>query len=406
MKRALLVQLAFRNLWRNPSRSILVVLMISLSLLLLVFFQGFVNGWLHQMVDDTVKPNILDIVITNEKFDDSSELSFLLDADETNQKLMALTGQIGLQRLQLQGMVSSAYFSRGVKIVGIESEREKDPLLLSKRIIEGEYDLDKPNLALVGVELAKKLKVSVRQKVVVMFQTESGEIASSAFRIAGIVKTNAPDIDQFSLFIPLNTAQVLTNVGRKISQITIARPKSQSLFEFKDQVKVYLGPEYKVETWRDTFPGLQFIETSMSSYYAISYIIVFIVIAIGIVGVILMSVLERIREFGILLALGHRFYQIALIIILESLFMSLFGLILGLGLGYISLLWFNQTGISLAALSAGISQFGVAEVIYPALDWRYAIWATIFVILTAIGAVLWPIRVLYKRSPIQSIQIK
>tara|TARA_A100001015_G_scaffold319771_1_gene443792 strand:- start:4718 stop:5938 length:1221 start_codon:yes stop_codon:yes gene_type:complete len=406
MKHALLVQLAFRNLWRNPSRSILVVLMISLSLLLLVFFQGFVNGWLHQMVDDTVKPNILDIVITNEKFDDSSELSFLLDADETNQKLMALTGEIGLQRLQLQGMVSSAYFSQGVKIVGIESEREKDPLLLSKRIIEGEYDLDKPNLALVGVELAKKLKVSVRQKVVVMFQTESGEIASSAFRISGIVKTNAPDIDQFSLFIPLNTAQVLTNVGRKISQITIARPKSQSLFEFKDQVKVYLGPEYKVETWRDTFPGLQFIETSMSSYYTISYIIVFIVIAIGIVGVILMSVLERIREFGILLALGHRFYQIALIIILESLFMSLFGLILGLGLGYGSLLWLNQTGISLATLSAGISQFGVAEVIYPALDWRYAIWATIFVILTAIGAVLWPIRVLYKRSPIQSIQIK
>ena len=89
MKHALLVQLAFRNLWRNPSRSILVVLMISLSLLLLVFFQGFVNGWIHQMVNDTVKPNILDIVITNAKFDDSSELSFLLDADETNQKLKA-----------------------------------------------------------------------------------------------------------------------------------------------------------------------------------------------------------------------------------------------------------------------------------------------------------------------------
>ncbi|MBI59798.1 hypothetical protein CL657_01105, partial [bacterium] len=134
------------------------------------------------------------------------------------------------------------------------------------------------------------------------------------------------------------------------------------------------------------------------------YLILFIIIMIGFAGVIVMSILERVKEFGIMMAIGHTFSQIGRIIFLEALILALMGYGLGVSSGFLLLLIAQKTGINLSVFGAGFEQFGIATMIYPPLSLSYALLPFIAVILTALVAIMWPLRILYKLNPIQSIQ--
>jgi len=402
----LLLQLAFRNLWRNHIRTGMVVLMIASSLVFLIFFNGFMDGMLSKMTNDTIRAETSDITIYKTGYRADQSLSNLISNPvELQRHLQQMEGvsKVAL-RLRHDGMAASAYYSQGVRVFGVDSDREKGAFILSERIKEGSYGFPKANTIWLGTELADKLRVNIGRKVVLTLQDYSGEIVSEAFRLGAILRTNNPLIDQMGAFISLEKAQSLLGVEQRVSQLSVSVASAHHLVDVKTQIQSQLGAGVEVFTWRQLFSSLQFMDNMMDSYNKISYIIIFVIIAIGIVGVILMTVLERIREFGILLAIGHRFYQISIILLWESALMGFFGFLLGILGGYTVLLWFRVSGIDMAQFASGLAQFGLPTMIYPQIKLYYMMWALACVSSTSFLSVLWPLWILYKRKPIQSIQ--
>lgn len=383
----------------------MVIAMIALCLMLLICFQGFMEGAMKQMINDIVRSETTDITVYSKAYRKDKTLhNRILNHEDTLSKITTIATVSHIhKRLSHDGMISSSYYSQGVTVVGINAEKEKDDFILSKRVKEGRYEFLTANSIVVGADLAKKLGTRIGRKLVLTIQDSKGEITGEAFRVAAIIRTHNPKIDRATVFIPLIKAQSLFNTN-DVTQFSISVTDHDSLIKTRDLIQTKLGDNYDVVTWRNLFTSLQFMETSIRSYMKISYLILFIIIMIGFAGVIVMSILERVKEFGIMMAIGHTFSQIGRIIFLEALILALMGYGLGVSSGFLLLLIAQKTGINLSVFGAGFEQFGIATMIYPPLSLSYALLPFIAVILTALVAIMWPLRILFKLNPIQSIQ--
>ena len=401
----LMVILACRNLARNKVRTTMVITMIASSLVLLMFFQGFMEGVIEQMTKDTVRSQTSDITIYGKKYRKEKELNNRLTHKKYVLKQLSNVDiiQDHFQRLEHDAMIASAYYSQGIKLIGLEAEKEKDEFILSTRIKEGEYHFPKENSIWVGHALAEKLGIGIHRKVVLTVQDSDGEITGEAFRVVAIIQTNNPKIDRATAFISLEKAKSFFKIN-DITQLSIKLNDQTTLIEAREMIQDKIGDPYEVFTWRQLFPSLQFMETATSSYITICYAILFIIMMIGFVGVIMMSVVERVREFGIMMAIGHKFKQVSLIIFWESLMMSFLGFLIGTTLGFCLLYMVNQTGINLNIFGQGFEQFGIASIIYPPMKIAYCFTPLLAVLITSILSIIWPLRILYKLKPIQSIQ--
>lgn len=302
-------------------------------------------------------------------------------------------------------MISSARYSQGVKIIGIVPEKEKDATSLFNSIRKGEYRLTPGKKEIIiGASLAEELKIKLKQKVVIMGQAKDKSIVSAAFRVSGIVRTNNTAIDRNSAFIELKESQDLFLLPNTVSQFSVIVKKTNRLNELKNVLQNQAGADYEVFTWKELFKGLEVMQKMIDSYNAILYLIIFTVVAIGIFNIILISVLERVREFGIMLAIGTRFSQISRIIMLESMLIGIFGFAAGSGLGYLLLLYFKVFGLDLSKFSSSLEAFGLAAVMRPAISIKYFIMSAMAVFITSFIASIWPIRILKKLKPVQSIK--
>ena len=402
---SLMVILAFRNLARNRVRTTMVIAMIASSLTLLMYFQGFMDGIIEQMTKDTVRSETSDITIYGKKYRKEKDLNNRLTHKKYVLKKLSYLDSIEehFERLEHDAMIASPYYSQGIKVIGLESEKEKDDFILSTRIKEGDYSFPNENAIWIGHALAEKLGTGIQRKLVLTVQDSKGEIIGEAFRVTAIIQTNNPKIDRASAFISLTKAQALFNVP-DITQLSIKIHDQKRLREVRDTIQDEIGNHYEVFTWRQLFPSLQFMETATQSYIKISYVIMFIIMMIGFVGVIMMSIMERVREFGIMMAIGHKFKQVSLIVFWESLMMSFFGFLIGTTLGFGLLYIVNQTGVNLNIFGQGFEQFGIASIIYPPMKIAYCFTPLLAVLITSILSIIWPLRILYKLKPIQSIQ--
>tara|TARA_B100000427_G_scaffold232909_1_gene196021 strand:+ start:770 stop:1927 length:1158 start_codon:yes stop_codon:yes gene_type:complete len=383
----------------------MVIAMIALCLMLLICFQGFMEGAMKQMINDIVRSETTDITVYSKAYRKDKVLhNRMLNHEDALSKITTIATVTHIhKRLSHDGMISSAYYSQGVTVVGINAEKEKDDFILSKRVKEGRYEFLTANSIVVGADLAKKLGTRIGRKLVLTIQDSKGEITGEAFRVVAIIRTHNPKIDRATVFIPLIKAQSLFNTN-DVTQFSISVTDHDTLIKTHDLIQDKLGDNYDVVTWRNLFTSLQFMETSIRSYMKISYLILFIIIMIGFAGVIVMSILERVKEFGIMMAIGHTFSQIGRIIFLEALILALMGYGLGVSSGFLLLLIAQKTGINLSVFGAGFEQFGIATMIYPPISLSYALLPFIAVILTALVAIMWPLRILFKLNPIQSIQ--
>ncbi|MGA1825809.1 MAG: ABC transporter permease, partial [bacterium] len=298
----------------------------------------------------------------------------------------------------------SARLSQGVTIRGIE-KKERVITNINDYIIQGEYAAlyDKQSI-IIGSELVKKLRVGLKKKVVVMGQAMDKSIHSNGYRIKAIVRTNNPDIDRYSAILPLKEVQKMFLAKDHVSSFSIILNNEGDCSALKNDLGRTLGDDYEIYTWNELYPLLESMQSSLETYNIITFFIVFLVVAIGIFDIFLISILERIKEFGIMLAIGTKFSQLAQIIMLESLTIGAIGLAFGSLLGFLVLVVTHGTGINFGFFAAGMEFSGIAAVVHPQIAIMYFIWAAIAVFITSCAAVLWPIRMVYKLKPIQAIR--
>ncbi len=367
----LLVKLSWRNLWRNPRGTLLTALALGLGLALLLISLGLLDGGHEQTIADGVRFGPGHVVIEAKGYQDTNSDDLLLPALAVS-KIEAFLQTRAMKklvrgvspRLLATGLVNSAANASGVRIVGVIPQYERGVSLIPQRMIAGAYLNDeKSSSVVIGADLATKLELKIGSKIVLMTQAlrppgtttkdDAGEeMHTTLLRVSGIFRTGLLAVDANIIHVPLPAAQALLGVADdQVTQVAILlNREGDSPLVARALRKELVGMPVEVLTWRESIPMLAQI---LGLDHAFNYImngVILAMVGLGILNTILMRVMERRYEFGVCKALGLRPRQLAVMIVGESLALTLISLALGLLLGLSVDYYFATRGLDLRLL--------------------------------------------------------
>lgn len=406
-------EIAWASLVRRKVRSLMVVIMIAVSLWGLLFIEGIYDGMIEQMINNAIRIDCGHISIfargyrldpdLNQQIADSVALDQVLQRE---QRVRSYT-----KRLQQTGLVSTAHVARGASIYGINLGDEERQCRLSGYLypsvgadtLQRNYGFGvKQRGALIGYKLADKLQVKIGSKLVFSAQNLQGELQSMVLNVANVLKTNNMLFDDKVIFISSDTARKFLGLEDQVSQIAIVlKDESQSMAVQQELSRIF--PQLEILRWDQIYPALLQSRQMMKVSNLVISTLIFCAVSLGIIGVMLVSVLERLREFGIMQAVGTTFGQIRNIVVVESLFLGGSGFILGAVLGGTTLLYFRTYGLDLSVFSTAFEQFGMDAVTYAIIRPSFFVNAAVAVLMSTLVSVLLPLRVLKRSQPVEII---
>ena len=397
----IIIKLAWNNAFLRLSRTLLVIVMIAVSMSMMLSIQGIYDGMAMNMIDKTKRSDSGEISIYNPDYRLNKVLqNSIAGADKIKAELEANSEvQSVVVRFSVEGLSSTARKSSFSNIIGINLEDEERFGRFSEFLKEGEISFAKRG-ALIGSELAKTLKIRIGSKVIFSAQDKNGDINAIAVKIRGIVQTSNIALDGSALYVDIKRLYTFLGVGEdEATQIAI-RTESETL---QAQLQSRYS-ELEVKNLLELSPMLKMVEDVMVIFNSITFAIVMLVVFIGILGVMYVSILDRIREFGIMRAVGMEYRLIRVQIILEALFVGLMGYAVGALLGLLGLLYLQHFGLNLSAWADGLESFGYESIIYAHIQLSYFT-NTFFAIITAsLLSVFLPLRKIKNLNPIEVIK--
>lgn len=350
------LHMAWHNLTRNTTRSLITIVAITVGLGSMMFFYALVDGLYEQMINNSTKYISGDLQISTKEYRDNPSPSVSINnPDEVIKLLSAQKDIIFAPRVQSEALLSTAEKSVGIFFIGIDLERDKKISGFEKSLVEGKFlDPNDKRGIVLGSKMAEKLNMSVGNKVVIMAQDNSGEMNSEAYTIRGIIKTGVDGVDGALVLSNLGSAQSLLGIT-SISTIMLKIHDKYNADEIKQTLLPQIhGLGNDIYTWRELMPILDAMIGKRQVAMNIILVIIFGVILLGAMNTILMSVMERTKEFGMMMALGTQRSNIVKLVLYELFILGVIGVVLGNVIGLMIVGYFSG-GIDLAVLSPGIS---------------------------------------------------
>jgi ABC-type lipoprotein release transport system permease subunit len=398
----MLWRLSWKNVWRNKLRSIVVIIAITLGVFAGVFFMAFMNGMVEDRVNKLIGTEVAHIQVHKPEFLENSDFTLriseadsLLNSFRTVPHVKAAT-----KRIIILSMVASAETGTGVKINGVVPEEEQKVSNISERLISGNYFTGKQkNPVVIGKRLAEKLDVGLKNKIVITIQDASKDITSGAFRIAGIFETDNYMFDETSIFVRYDDLCRLSGLqGNEAHEIAILLDNNENCDVVK-QALVKNIPDLEVKAWLEISPEGGYLVGMMDQYMAIFMIIILLALCFGIINTMLMVVLERIRELGMLMAVGMSKAKVFLMIMLETIYLSLTGGLAGIVLAYAVCSHFEKAGIDLYFWKDAFESVGYSSFVYPTIHIKMILLTSFLVVLTGVFSAIYPALKAIKLDP-------
>ncbi|MFC1679955.1 ABC transporter permease [Elusimicrobiota bacterium] len=387
------VVLAWRNLLRNPRRSLLTVSTISVGLAAVMFGQSLLRSFQRQMIEKSTGIMHGHVQVQARDATDRKVPGRLLREPERFRKILEGDPRVEVVgiRLLYTGLVSSAMSSRGVLVAGIEPERELRLSILPRYLKKGRFLGKSPRDIVLGAKLASDLDARLGERLVVMAQSLEGDMNSELFRVAGLFETGSTIFDGQVVYVPLEPAQRIRGRPGHASNV-VARLKEVDQIDrlVADRAGELGDPDAVLLTYRETGAEVAGIKRFQDALLIVVLIIIFSIVGLGILNTISMSFYERIREFGVIRALGARPRVIFGLLITEASIMGIIGAVLGfsLGLGVIGI--FGVYGLELP-LGEAMSYFMPFDnVIFMQPIWEMHLWSALGVFLVTVGAAIGP----------------
>lgn len=399
--------IAWKNIWRNKVRSLIVITSIVLGIWAGTFIMSFSWGMTSQYVNLAIKQEISHIQLHNPAYKKDKNIKFLIPAATEQLQAIEKLPQVkaATARTIVNGMASSATTGIGVNIEGVDPAAESAVTGMNTNIVEGDYFAStKRNPLVIGQKLADKLKVKLGNKVVLTFQDESGNITAGAFKVTGIFKTRNSTYDELNVFTRKEDVNRLLGVeDGDAHEIAVLLKDNNDLPKALKSLKAEY-PKLQVESWEEIAPDLKFVIGSFEQTMYLFIAIILLALTFGIVNIMLMAVLERVRELGMLMAIGMNKPRIFVMIMLETFFLSLIAGPLGLLLAYLSVHYFGIHGIDLSAFSQGLEAYGMDSIVHTGLpaNLYFEILAMVFV--ASVLAAIYPSIKAIKLKPVEAIR--
>jgi len=371
-----LAALAWRNLWRRPQRTALSLASIAFTSALLVFALSY-----QLAVYDLMKESSLRI------FDGFAQLQPLGYADDPaidhaldnpvrlESEALALPGiRTAAARVAGFAILTHGERSYGAAVAGVDPQAEPRVSSFARTIRAGRYlESGDTDAAVIGAALARNLGLGVGERVTLFGLARDGSIAADALQVVGVYETGVPELDRSLLEMPIARAQETFAMEERVNVIALGGPSLEAVDRELPRLDA-LARREGVEAlgWTRLEPAMY---AALALKYATSvlfYLTLIVVVAFIILNTLLMSVLERTREFAVLLALGLRPRAIGLLVWTELLALSLLGCAIGIAAGAAATLWLEQRGVAIPGLESLLAQFGLPPRLYPSLSWLSA----------------------------------
>jgi ABC-type lipoprotein release transport system permease subunit len=403
-------QLGWRNIWRNPRRTIVIMTAIVVGIWAMIFLGALMRGISDQMVRNGIATLTGHIQIHRAGFRKDPVIENSMDKPEA--VIEALSEILPpdakwTTRVRVSAIASNARKSGGVTLVGIDPPRESEISFIGEAVTEGNYlKAGDRHGIIIGKALADKFETKPGRKLVLMSQDAKGEIASRAFRITGIFRAEMEATEKQFVFVTIGAAQDMLDLGDKISEISILLADSdykEANRIAEDLKKLLPADTYDVQTWRELLPLVTAILKMYDWSIYLWFFIIFIAMGFGIVNTILMAVFERIREFGLLRALGMKPLWVVRLVLTESFFMLMLAIIIGNAISLLSIFALADTGIDLSHLSEGLEFVGMSRIIYPVILMRDMVAANLFVLILGLLVSLYPAVKAARFTPVKAI---
>ncbi len=399
----ILAPLAWRNLWRNPRRTVITLIVVSVGLYSILFFAALIEAWADASRDRALNVMTGSGQIHTQGYADDPTIGQVFP--QAGGELLAYLEGPEISgwapRVRVPAVVQSEYRTMPLTLIGVNPTGEKAISIVPDGIVEGAYlsGPDDPTIFL-GQSMVDRLKTRLGKRVIILAQNSDGTLAEQSFEVGGIYD-GFSEIEDMLGFAGLETVQTLLGAEGQLSEIAYRVTDEARL----DQVGHDLGqiiPELDVQSWKDLSPMAAMAEESMGVAVFIWLWVMFILMAFGIINTQLMAVFERVHEFGLLQALGMRPRMILLIVTLESSILVGIGTLMGIA-GAVATIQAMSGGLDISFLAEGAAMAGVGQVLYLKLDWGQLIELSIIVWLLSVAVTYWPARKASKFSPVEAM---
>ena len=404
----MIIQIAWRNIWRNKLRSSVVIIAVTLGLIGGIFSDALMMGMSTTRVESAINNEISDIQIHNPAFLENSEAQFIVpQADEIIAYISSLPNVEGISsRFKIIGMASTSESGVGANIVGIDPVEEMKTTKVYTKLdsLSNFFETNKKNSIVIGQKLAEKLKVKIRSKIVLTFQDKDGHLVGGAFRVVGIFKTSNSMFDEGNVFVQRKDLARLSGYNATATNEIAIRLNNHDLAH---PLAIELSEKYSnlsIRPWKEISPDMAMMTDFMGQVMYIFLIIILLALGFGIVNTMLMVVLERVKELGMLMAIGMNKAKVFLMIMVETIMLSLTGGFIGMIISAILVAYYNTVGINLTSVAKGMETFGFSAWVYPEIEVSFYIVLSILVILTGIFSSIYPARKAIKLNPADAVR--
>lgn len=404
------MMIGWRNMWRQKRRSLVVVFSMAIGIFAMILSVGFINGMTIQMVENTISTSLGHIAIHKKGYQDNMKLEYNFFPEQRYYDLMKKSDTVKAYapRVKIQGMIRSSEASRGVMVVGIDPRLEKNVSKIydytSKK--NGSRFLTNPDSddVLVAKSLADKLDLYMGDKLVLMIQDEHNEIVGVGLQIVGFFETPVDSFDKFVIFMGIKKLQDITGLTNNISEITVLTKNKDAV----DPAKKYLvnainNNDLEILTWKDMAPNLVSAIKLMDTMMYIFFMIIFITVIFSVANTLIMSIMERFHELGVMKCIGTRPSQIFFMVLFEAINLGLVGLAAGIIVAVPLVIVLGQTGIDLSFAMDAMRKWKVGSVIYPLIQMKDLVAATSVVMTTTILAAIYPAAKAAKIKPFEAL---
>ncbi len=360
----LTIRLAWRNLFRNARRTILTVLLISMSLAAMIMADGAILGMTAMMKDSVTETLMGDVQIQHPRFQESFEADLVIDGGS------ALLSQVredssviaAAPRVVAGGMVSSPYNLSGAQVLGVDAASEIDVSKIRAALIDGEYLTGKNGEILIGNELADLLEVELGDRLVVtLAEAESGELAQALFRVSGIVQFGLREMDESIALVNLPQLQTVMAMDDQYHQIIVqlvdrAQSENPAL-----SLKALETAEVDVLGWMEANPDIGSILGITEYSTVILGTIIFLLASLGIINSMFMSIFERLYEIGVMKAVGTKPWQLIMLVIYEAGLIALMSCVVGVIVGGLGSYYCSIHGIPIGQMEVVGVNFSILK---------------------------------------------
>jgi ABC-type lipoprotein release transport system permease subunit len=400
-----LSRLAWRYLWRNHRRTIVMLGAISIGAWAMIFMTALTRGMVDQMIADGISVIPGHVQIHNPDYLDDPSVNNRIAL--TDAELVERFGEAGFaawaSRVRVPAVITSERESRGVTLLGIDPDAERAFSFVDYDTVDGRF-LEGPddNGVVIGAKLAETLETAVGKRVVLMSQDPDNEIADRGFRVVGLFHANMEVYEDTYAFIGKRTAQKMLRIGDTVSEVVFVGSDYRNVEPVYEKVSAAVDDSVQVSRWAEVDTYLGTMLSVMDGFMLIWVIVIFLALSFGLVNTLVMAVFERVREIGLMLALGMKPMSILGQIIIESMMLLAVGLLIGDVLAYVTVKPL-ESGIDISIVAKGMEMFGASSILYPKLYMNDVILSNVVVLVLGFLASLSPAWRASRYEPVEAI---